>query len=236
MFLNLSEAENTLGAAEDAIGHRFSNPELLRTALTHSSFSNENRLSGAVSNERLEFLGDAILGMTVAEILFKLYPSMPEGSMTRLRAELVCEQSLHSVALRLNLGSWLYLGKGEERNGGRERPSILADAVEAVIAALYLDAGIQSSSSFIQEHILLHLRELEDACVTDFKTSLQEVVQRRSGQELVYVPVRESGPDHDKLFEVHVLLNGEPLGAGCGRTKKEAEQAAAQCAMQQLAP
>ncbi len=216
---------------ETRLGHRFRDPSLLETALTHSSYANENKAAHCVCNERLEFLGDSVLGITVADYLYRHYGDMPEGRMTRLRAELVCEQSLYRAACRLGLGDHLRLGRGEEHNGGRTRPSILSDAMEAVIAALYLDAGMETASAFIRRCLLDELGPMEPAFTTDFKTALQELVQRQNGQILTYELVGEEGPDHAKTFSVQVRLNGEVLGRGAGRTKKEAEQAAAENAL-----
>lgn len=221
-------------ALEERLGHSFRNRALLETAVTHSSYANENRASGIVCNERLEFLGDSILGVTVADFLYRHFPDMPEGRMTRLRAELVCEQSLHRVALELHLGDYLRLGKGEEHNGGRERASILSDAVEAVIAAMYLDAGMETAAGFIHRCLLDDVRTIETPSFTDYKTALQELVQRQSGQVLSYELVGEEGPDHAKTFRMQVRLNGEPVGLGTGRTKKEAEQTAAASALEAL--
>ena len=221
-------------ALEERLGYSFRNRALLETALTHSSYANENRASGIVCNERLEFLGDSVLGVTVADFLYRHFPDMPEGRMTRLRAELVCEQSLHRVALELHLGDYLRLGKGEEHNGGRKRASILSDAVEAVIAAMYLDAGMETAAGFIHRCLLDDVRAIETPTFTDYKTSLQELVQRQSGQVLSYELVGEEGPDHAKTFRVQVCLNGDPIGRGIGRTKKEAEQAAAANALEAL--
>lgn len=221
-------------ALEERLGHSFRNRALLETAVTHSSYANENRASGIVCNERLEFLGDSVLGVTVADFLYRRFPDMPEGRMTRLRAELVCEQSLHRVALELHLGDYLRLGKGEEHNGGRERASILSDAVEAVIAAMYLDAGMETAAGFIHRCLLDDVRTIETPSFTDYKTALQELVQRQSGQVLSYELVGEEGPDHAKTFRMQVRLNGEPVGLGTGRTKKEAEQTAAASALEAL--
>ena len=221
-------------ALEERLGYSFRNRALLETALTHSSYANENRASGIVCNERLEFLGDSVLGVTVADFLYRHFPDMLEGRMTRLRAELVCEQSLHRVALELHLGDYLRLGKGEEHNGGRKRASILSDAVEAVIAAMYLDAGMETAAGFIHRCLLDDVRAIETPTFTDYKTSLQELVQRHSGQVLSYELVGEEGPDHAKTFRVQVCLNGDPIGRGIGRTKKEAEQAAAANALEAL--
>lgn len=221
-------------ALEERLGHSFQNRALLETAVTHSSYANENRASGIVCNERLEFLGDSVLGVTVADFLYRHFPDMPEGRMTRLRAELVCEQSLHRVALELHLGDYLRLGKGEEHNGGRERASILSDAVEAVIAAMYLDAGMETAAGFIHRCLLDDVRTIETPSFTDYKTALQELVQRQSGQVLSYELVGEEGPDHAKTFRMQVCLNGEPVGLGTERTKKKAEQTAAASALEAL--
>ena len=219
---------------EEKLGYQFQNRELLENALTHSSCANESR-GKLQSNERLEFLGDSILGMVVADHLYRTHPNMPEGELTRtrVRAALVCEESLVEVAQALDLGSYLLLGKGEEAGGGRTRPSIQADAVEAVLAAVYLDGGIGSARKIIQKYILC--REIEGiTSPRDYKTALQELVQRESGQVLSYRLTGESGPDHAKVFAVEVELNGAPVGAGEGRSKKEAEQMAAKAAIQKL--
>jgi len=184
-------------ALEARLGYTFRDRRLLENALMHSSYANENRARGYTSNERLEFLGDSVLGMVTATRLYQLYPDMPEGKMSRLRAELVCEQALHGVALTLHLGDYIRLGHGEERSGGRERPSILADAVEAIIAAMYLDGGLEPAQRFILTHILNGLAEGEIHHVEDYKTELQERVQRRAGQTLSYTVCAESGPDHN---------------------------------------
>lgn len=218
---------------EKKLNYTFKNSELLKNALTHSSYANENRAEGISSNERLEFLGDSVLGFVTAKHLYSMQPTLSEGKMTRLRAELVCEQSLHGVALDLDLGRYLRMGHGEEKNGGRTRPSILADAVEAVIAAMFLDGGIAAPESFI-ERMILSPESIEAHHAADYKTELQELVQQKSGQVLTYEPTGESGPDHAKVFSASVSLNGEVIGEGSGRTKKEAEQAAACQALKKL--
>ena len=218
---------------EEKLGYTFTNKELLAGALYHSSYANENRGRGITSNERLEFLGDAVLGMVVADHLFRNHPDMPEGELTRTRAALVCEGSLVRVAEALSLGEYLKLGKGEETGGGRNRPSIRADAVEAIIAAVYLDGGIGSARKIIQRFILS--RNPGDVTENrDFKTALQELVQRGGAQELAYQLVGESGPDHDKRFAIQVSLNGKVIGHGEGRSKKEGEQMAAKEAIKNL--
>ena len=217
---------------EEKLGYTFQNRALLENALTHSSYANENKHTGAQSNERLEFLGDSVLGMVTADYLYRVHPDLPEGDLTRTRAALVCEGSLVEVAQQLELGTYLKLGKGEDAGGGRERPSIVADAVEAVLAAVYLDGGIGSARKIIQRFILE--REEEKSGSRDYKTALQELVQRESGQVLAYRLVGSTGPDHAKRFQVEVELNGTPVGAGEGRSKKEAEQMAAKAAIAKL--
>ena len=211
---------------EEKLGYTFQDPALLENALTHSSRANESR-GKLSSNERLEFLGDSILGMVVADHLYRNHPDLPEGDLTRTRAALVCEESLVEVARELGLGEYLRLGKGESSGGGRERPSIQADAVEAVLG------GIGSARKFIQKYILS--REIAGLTKPlDHKTALQELVQRESGQVLQYRLVGEEGPDHNKRFFVEVDLNGKSVGSGSGRSKKEAEQMAAQAAISTL--
>ena len=217
---------------EEKLGYTFQNPGLLDNALTHSSCANESR-GRLHSNERLEFLGDSILGMVVAEHLYRNHPDLPEGELTRTRAALVCEESLVEAARELGLGEYLKLGRGEEAGGGRRRPSIQADAVEAVLAAVYLDGGIGSARKIIRKFILS--REVAGLSAgRDYKTALQELVQRENGQVLKYRLTGEEGPDHDKRFFVEVELNGSPLGSGQGHSKKEAEQMAAHAAIRSL--
>ena len=218
---------------EAAIGYRFENITLLQNALTHSSYANERWHNSLLSNERLEFLGDAILGMTVAKYLYQTFPDRPEGELTRMRADMVCEQTLAKVAARINLGKHLLLGNGEEQGGGRTRNSILADAVESVIAATYLDGGMEAAQRFIEQFILVEVpvKKLHNA---DYKTALQELVQQKKNQVLSYALAGESGPDHDKQFDVEVSLNGQVVGAGSGSSKKRAEQAAARAALEKL--
>ena len=218
---------------EEKIGYGFKNRELLRTALTHSSYANE-RHGDSQSYERLEFLGDSILGLVTAEYLYAHEPRLPEGRMTKLRAELVCENSLHQVALRLELGRHMRLGRGEEHTGGRQRPSILADMVEAIIAAMYLDSGMEQSRRFILDKILKDARVDDSHPNADYKTQLQELVQRKSDQHISYAMTGESGPDHNKTFSFSVSINGVLAGEGSGRTKKEAEQMAAMKALEAL--
>ena len=218
---------------ETAIGYRFRNIQLLQNALTHSSYANERWHNSLMSNERLEFLGDSVLGMVVAEYLYRTFPDRPEGELTRMRADMVCEKTLAAVAARIDLGKHLMLGNGEEQGGGRTRDSILADAVESVIAASFLDGGMAAARKFIEQFILVEVpvKKLHNA---DYKTALQERVQQKKNQALSYALVGESGPDHDKRFEVEVSLNGTVVGFGSGSSKKRAEQMAARDALKRL--
>lgn len=218
---------------ETKLGYQFQNPKLLDHALTHSSYANEHHLGSISSNERLEFLGDSVLGMIVADHLYRTFPDLPEGDLTRIRANLVCEGSLVLVAKEWDLGRYLKLGKGENACGGRSRPSILADAVEAVLAAVFLDGGLAHDRDIIQRFLLDRTEQVNRAS-RDHKTYLQELVQRKSGQVLSYELIGESGPDHNKTFQMQVLLNGQPIGQGTGHSKKEAEQAAANAAIERL--
>ena len=220
---------------EAAIGYSFNNIALLQNALSHSSYANERWHDSLKSNERLEFLGDSILGMVTAEYLYRNFPQRPEGELTRMRADMVCERALASVAERIELGKHLLLGHGEEAGGGRNRDSILADAVESVIAACFLDGGMEAARNFINTFVLTEVpvQKLRNA---DYKTALQELVQQKKNQALSYVLVGESGPDHDKQFQVEVKLNGRVVGTGVGKSKKRAEQMAAQAAIEALFP
>ena len=218
---------------EAAIGYRFQNITLLQNALAHSSYANERWHDSLKSNERLEFLGDSILGMVVAEYLYRNFPDRPEGELTRMRADMVCETSLAAVADKISLGEHLMLGHGEERFGGRNRASILADAVESVIAACFLDGGMEAAKAFVARFVLTEVpvKQLHNA---DYKTALQELVQQKKDQILAYSLVGESGPDHNKEFRVEVSLNGNVIGSGIGRSKKRAEQDAARNALDLL--
>lgn len=221
-----------LETLEENLHYRFRNKELLRDALYHSSYANEHRASGITSNERLEFLGDSVLGFVTAEYLYARHPDLPEGDLTRIRAALVCEETLHEAALRLNLGDFILFGKGEKQGGGRFRPSILADATEAVFAAVYLDGGIPAVSALIHRVLLdCQKEEAVEERRRDYKTLLQEYVQRENGRSLCYELLREEGPDHCKTFIVGAVLNGTVLAEGEGRSKKEAEQMAAKAAL-----
>ena len=212
-----------LKALENELGYTFQNPALLDRALTHSSYANEREALG--DNERLEFLGDSVLGFITAEYLFSEHKGVPEGELTRLRAYAVCEKSLDVYAREIGLGDYLLLGKGEERTGGRERASVLSDAFEAVIAAIYLDGGMEAAKKFVLRFV--HPYVEAKPVFKDYKTMLQEVTQKNPGETLEYVLVSESGPDHDKHFEVEVHLNSNVIGRGSGPSKKKAEQDAA---------
>ena len=218
---------------ETAIGYRFRNITLLQNALTHSSYANERWHNSLQSNERLEFLGDSILGMVVAEYLYGTFPDRPEGELTRMRADMVCEQALAVVANRLELGKHLLLGNGEEQGGGRARASILADAVESVIAATFLDGGMEAAKRIVQQFVLCDV-PVHKFHNEDYKTLLQEQVQQKKNQVLSYSLIGESGPDHDKRFTIAVLLNGQKIGEGTGRSKKRAEQEAARVALENM--
>ena len=220
---------------EEAIGYHFHNISLLQNALTHSSYANERWHNSLLSNERLEFLGDSILGMLVAEYLFRSFPNRPEGELTRMRADMVCEKTLAAVANSIHLGDHLLLGHGEEQGGGRSRDSILADAMESVIAACFLDGGMEAALRFIRRFILVEV-PVTKLHNMDYKTQLQELVQQKRNQVLSYSLAKESGPDHDKQFEVTVSLNGSVVGKGMGSSKKRAEQDAARDAVENLFP
>ena len=220
---------------EKAIGYQFRNISLLQNALTHSSYANERWHNSLLSNERLEFLGDSVLGMLVAEYLYRTFPDRPEGELTRMRADMVCEHTLATAANRIGLGEHLLLGHGEEQGGGRSRESILADAMESVIAASFLDGGLEAALKIVQQFILVEVpvKKLHNA---DYKTALQELVQQKKNQVLSYAMVGQSGPDHDKKFDVEVSLNGRVVGTGSGSSKKRAEQMAAKSAIEHLFP
>lgn len=208
---------------ETIIGYSFKNKDLLKTALTHSSYANENKLP--CDNERLEFLGDSVLGFVTAEYLFSEFKSRPEGELTKLRAAVVCEKSLFKFAEKISLGEYIFMGKGEEHSGGRNRPSIVSDAFEAVIAAVYLDGGMAAVKPYILDFIKEAVKR--EANFKDNKSLLQEEIQKNKGNTIVYEEIGESGPDHEKVFVFAVKLNGEVIGEGQGKSKKEAEQAAA---------
>ena len=221
---------------EETLGYRFGDIKLLETALTHSSYSNELRAKKchAECNERLEFLGDSVLSIIVSEYLFVEHGDLPEGELTKMRAELVCGRSLSSFAKKIGLGDDMYLGNGEEKNGGRTNDKILENAFEALLAAIYLDSGSnkQTVASFLMPFVKEALSALiREGHGKDYKTALQQFVQQTEGDFLEYAVVGESGPDHMKIFEVEARLNSNVIGRGSGRSKREAEQAAAKQAM-----
>ena len=217
---------------ETRIGYSFRNPRLMEKALTHSSYSNEHRLGKHENNERLEFLGDAVLELVTSEFLYKKYPQKPEGEMTKLRASIVCEQTLAFCSRDLELGKYLQLGRGEDLTGGRERASVTSDAMEAMIGAIYLDGGFANAKEFVHKYVLNDIENKQ--LFFDSKTILQEIVQGEMECEPVYELIGEEGPNHNKVFIVQVKLNGEVYGSGRGRTKKAAEQEAAYVAIMKL--
>lgn len=219
-----------IGRLEETIGYTFRNKELIYQALSHSSYANERKHPGG-SNERLEFLGDSVLSIVVSDYLYKNL-NVAEGELTKLRASLVCEKSLHIFARQIHLGDYLMLGKGEENTGGRERPSILADAFEAVIAAIYLDGGLDAAAKHILHFMPEDIKVTQKPVFSDFKTVLQEIVQKNPEEKVEYVLIGEEGPDHNKRFVVEVRLNSQVIGKGKGRSKKEAEQLAAREALE----
>lgn len=213
------------------IGYQFNNVELLKEALTHSSFANEHHKK-LKCNERLEFLGDSVLSIVVSDYIFANCPKLPEGELTKLRAALVCEKSLYGFAKKIDLGKFLLLSHGEKRNGGALRASILADAFEAVIAAIYLDGGIEPAKKHILRFVVPEIEQRKTQRFKDYKTSLQEIIQKNPGEKLEYILVSSSGPDHNKHFKVEVHLNSNVIGRGGGKSKKEAEQQAAREALE----
>ena len=219
-----------IDALQEKIGYKFKNKNLIEQALSHSSYANERKQPGG-SNERLEFLGDSVLSIVVSDFLYKNL-NVAEGELTKMRASLVCEKSLHIFAKQINLGDYLHLGKGEENTGGRERPSILADAFEAVIAAIYLDGGMEAAAKHILHFMPEDIHHFVKPAFSDFKTVLQEIVQKNPEEKVEYVLIGEEGPDHNKRFVVEVRLNSQVIGKGSGRSKKEAEQLAAKEALE----
>lgn len=216
---------------EEALQYKFKDKRLLDRALTHSSYANENKSSDG-SNERLEFLGDSVLSIIVAEHIFLNYKNLPEGELTKIRASLVCENALHEFSQELKLGEFLKLGKGEQQNGGASRPSILADAFEAVLAAIYLDGGIEPARRHVLRFVDKKLGCMASVAFKDYKTVLQEVIQQNPEEKLEYVLVDEKGPDHAKIFTVEVHLNSNVIGKGTSGSKKRAEQEAAKQALE----
>lgn len=216
---------------EKRLGYKFNDIDYLKTALTHSSYANETK--GAIKcNERLEFLGDAVLSIIVSDYIFKNCPHLPEGDLTKLRASLVCEKSLCRYSRTLRVGECLMLSRGEQHCGGADRPSILADAFEAIIAAIYLDGGIENARKFVLKFVVPDIENPRPKTFKDYKTCLQEIIQQNPEEHLEYILVGESGPDHNKHFVVEVHLNSNVIGKGGGKSKKEAEQQAAREALE----
>ena len=226
------QGQKSMDELQERIGYRFKNKNLLRQALTHSSYANEKHMSKLSDNERLEFLGDAVLEIVSSEFLFQNYPKMPEGDLTKLRASIVCEPTLALCTKEMDLGKYLFLGKGEDMTGGRKRKSILSDALEALIGSIYLDGGFASAKEFILKFILTDIEHKQ--LFYDSKTILQEVVQASYKEELNYRLVGEDGPDHDKHFVVEARIGETFIGRGEGHTKKAAEQEAAYQALLKL--
>ncbi|CRZ34320.1 ribonuclease-3 [Herbinix hemicellulosilytica] len=225
--------EASVSLLEDRIGYKFKNPSLLLQAITHSSYANEMKMRKESNNERLEFLGDAVLELVTSEYVFERYNDLSEGDLTKLRAGMVCEQALSSCAKELNIGEYLLLGKGEDISGGRMRDSILSDALEAIIGAIYLDGGFTSAKEFVQKNILNQIEDKE--LFFDSKTILQEMVQNENHkQKIRYKLISEEGPDHNKSFTIALYVGNKQYGCGVGRTKKAAEQEAALQAIKKL--
>ncbi|MDO5014332.1 MAG: ribonuclease III [Clostridia bacterium] len=216
---------------EEKIKYTFKDKSILKTALTHSSYANEKR-ENISFNERLEFLGDSVLGLVSAEYFFDKYTDHPEGDLTKYKAAAVCENALYGFAKQLDLGKYLYLGKGEEKNKGRQRASNLANAFEALIAAIFIDGGLEEAKKFILRFVkAFDEKEKSSTNISDYKTTLQEVVQENPAEVLEYVQTGEEGPPHDKTFAFDVKINNNVIGSGKGRTKKDAEQMAAKEAL-----
>lgn len=216
---------------QEIIGYKFNDIELLHEALSHSSYANEGK-KGRNSNERLEFLGDSVLSIVVSTYLFDHFKHLPEGELTKIRASLVCEKALFVFAQQIRLGEFILLGKGEENTGGRERPSIVSDAFEAVIAAVYLDGGMEAAKKHILRFIPEDIDNRRSVSFNDYKTVLQEIIQQNPEEKVEYVLKEQRGPAHDKAFVVQVCLNNNPIGTGEGRSKKQAEQMAAKEALE----
>lgn len=227
------KSEASVSLLQNKIGYKFNNPSLLLQAITHSSYANEMKMSKESNNERLEFLGDAVLELVTSEYVYERYKDLSEGDLTKFRAGMVCEQTLSSCAKDLNIGEYLLLGKGEDISGGRTRDSILSDALEAIIGAIYLDGGFTSAKEFIQKNILNQIEDKE--LFFDSKTILQELVQNENHkQKIRYKLISEDGPDHNKSFTIALYVGNKQYGCGVGKTKKAAEQEAALQAIKKL--
>ena len=232
---NIKILFNNLITLEKSIKYSFNNKSNLLLALTHSSFANENKKLKLYSNERLEFLGDAVLNMVISEKIFLDYPDLNEGEMTKIRAAIVCETSLAKYANKINLAEYLLLSKGEELTGGRSRPSILADVFEALIGAIYIDGGINKAKKFINNVMRNAIDEvIENQEDPDYKTHFQEIIQRKGENKIQYEVIEEKGPDHDKIFVTQLKVNEKVMGKGRGKSKKAAEQNAAKDALERM--
>ena len=232
MDSRFADLDKRLDEFQNIINYKFKNRKLLYEALSHSSYANEVKKKHCNSNERLEFLGDSVLSIVVSDYIYKQFNHLPEGELTKLRASLVCEKALFEFSNQIKLGDYILLGKGELRGGGNKRPSILSDAFEAVIAAIYLDGGLDAAKAhilrFMPDNIISKKKESYD----DYKTILQEIIQRNPEENVEYRLVDESGPDHDKMFEAEVCFDSTVIGRGKGKSKKQAEQEAAREALQ----
>ncbi|QNU68838.1 ribonuclease III [Ruminiclostridium herbifermentans] len=235
MKMNNNDLINSLSELEGIIKYDFKDKKILQTAITHSSYANERKSKKLNYNERIEFLGDSVLSLVISEYLYKMYPNLPEGELTVTRAKIVCENSLAKCAADIGLGTFLLLGKGEELSGGRVKSSILSDAFEALIGAIYNDGGFETAKAFI----LKYMEDVIKSCVNgklfyDYKTQLQELVQQNGEQNIAYNVIDESGPDHNKTFVTEVCINGLITGKGTGHSKKESEQNAAKDALTKI--
>ncbi|MGL5972882.1 MAG: ribonuclease III [Oscillospiraceae bacterium] len=211
---------------QEIIGYKFKDINILNNALCHSSYANENK-KNIKNNERLEFLGDSVLSICVSDYIYNNFKDLPEGDLTRIRAAVVCEKALFQIAVKNDIGQFIKLGKGEEMTGGRTRPSILADCIEAIIAAIYLDGGFKSARAFVMRNLEEDMLKYKNCETEDYKTKLQEIIQQNPEEVVEYNVTKESGPDHDKFFEVEVKINNNSVAKGTGKSKKEAEQEAA---------
>lgn len=235
MNINEKNYNHSLALLESRVNYSFKDKEVISTAVTHSSYANERKAKKLKYNERIEFLGDSVLSLTISEYLYKMYPNLPEGELTVTRSKIVCENSLSQCAAGIGLGEFLLLGKGEELSGGRRKISILSDAFEALIGAIYLDGGFETAKAFIFKYMEGVIRNcVQGKLFYDYKTQLQEKVQQKGEQHISYSVVEESGPDHNKTFVTEVSINDVVCGRGTGHSKKESEQHAARDALDKL--
>jgi len=227
-MVNTNDMGQKIHSLQETINYKFNNNHMIIEAITHSSYANESKNKNIRYNERLEFLGDSVLGLTISEYIFEKYKHLPEGELTKMRASVVCEASLARQARNIGLGQYLLLGKGEELTGGRDRESILADALEALIGAIYIDGGIEESRKFVLNYFMDSIvLASKGSLFKDYKTDLQELLQSKGFEKITYKVVNEYGPDHNKSFDVEVLFGDTVIGRGSGKSKKEAEQRAA---------